>query len=79
MDNDDEIERRAISCALHEVCHYLNADREAHMKAHGSWMLDAGKLQSALERELMLGIGSTAEEDLVAWEADQAAGRWHSG
>ena len=34
---------------LQRICNYLNQDREGHMKAHGDWQLDPGKLQAALD------------------------------
>ena len=45
-----EIERIKFNAALHEACRILNEDMEAHIKAHGSWHIDAGKLYGVLER-----------------------------
>lgn len=31
------------------ACEYLEKDRKAHLRAHGSWHLDTGKLETAFQ------------------------------
>lgn len=65
----EEVQRRALACALADACEYLNNDRRLHMTAHGDWHLDTGDLQAALELGgIMISTGHTSEEDVVAWE-----------
>lgn len=49
--------------SLSRACKYLNEDREAHMKAHGSWYLDPGKLEAALNHAE--GIEEVWDDNLI--------------
>jgi hypothetical protein len=49
-----ETDRLQFNHALHRACDQLNADREAHVKAHGSWHLDAGKLYFVLVKNKII-------------------------
>src|SRR5260221_7105360 len=45
----EQIQARALICALADACWYLNEDRAKHLFVHGEWSLDVCTLQVALE------------------------------
>jgi hypothetical protein len=46
---------------LKRIRDYLNDDCQMHLKSHGKWTLDSGKLMTALE---CAGVSVRQEEDL---------------